>query len=571
MCGTEIEARRALEVVIRAAGSEGQGWWVLNTVPLRDRANSDADVVVGIPTLGLLIIEVKGWTRFTVDDHGRWTRPGEGQRPVDMKDGPFAQAQRQEYLMLSLLDRCRTERSLQPGPLPRIGSGVLFGNLHESEVNPVEWTNDLRFTLFRDTYCATSPPSHADAVRVLSRLKDVLRANAQPDRSIDNSVQRLAQIQQILAPTRRVKGLAAFVLDSHEGLNQLAETAMSEKANVLKGTSLYVEGAAGTGKTVLALQLGLQRSRLLRNPSLFVCYSPRLAEEIRTVRQGDHGSVWVFTPEELLIDTAGPDALAPFLAAESAAASAALEIAALTGSNAGPTPQQPRSYLGTDRFWDTLVTAIADAGHEFAAVVVDEAQDLWEPAFKYLSALTGSNSLFAVFVDPNQTTRRERAGLRWSQPEATLTGETIKLKRNFRNGDRIIEAVEQRFSIGYEQPPRGPLPAELFLFPYTNAEPLPDVVARHESELRDAGLDPVVLETGLTLEQRTSLSERGIAVSTVDSFKGLERKAVILALGNHRSPIDPNDEDLYVGMTRATVLLSLVYHASDAPLGRTAI
>jgi len=566
MCGTEIDARRALEEVIRLAGSEGRGWWVLNTIPLRDTSNSDADVVIGIPNVGLLILEVKGWTRFTVDEEGRWSRPGIGGQSVDMRDGPFAQAQRQEYLMLHLLDRCRTEGSLNRGDLPRIGSGVLFGNLTAGEVDSSEWVNDLRFTLFRNTFCPAVSPSEQESVEVLKRLRAMLSANMKPTRSTDNGVTRLDEIRRLLAPTRRVHGLAAFVIDAHDGLNRLAETAMTSIADVLTGKSLYVEGAAGTGKTVLALRLGLQRSQLTNRPSLYICYSPLLAEEIRTVRQDDGGSVLIFTPEELLSHVAGPASIEPFHEAESAAAAAALEIAEMMGSNADTEPNQPRSYLGSEVFWDRLVTAVADVGHEFAAVLVDEAQDLWEPAFKYLSALAGHDSLFAVFVDPNQTTRRERAGLTWTRPKATSTGSVLHLRRNFRNGDRIIDAIEECFKIGYERQPRGPLPAELILLPYNNADPLTDVVIRHESELRAAGLDPVVLVTGLNKEQWATLEAHQIAVHSVDSFKGLERKAVILALGRHHSPIDPNDEDLYVGMTRATVLLTIVHHSSHSPL-----
>ena len=564
MCGTEIEARRSLEAAISAAGRHGDGWWVLNTIPLRESENSDADVVVGIPNSGLLILEVKGWTRFTVDDRGRWRRPGAGGQMVDLGDGPFVQAQRQEYLLYEMLQRFRNDGLLGLGSLPRIGSGVLFGNLTGGEVDTTDWVNELRFTLFRDTFCPTIHPSEDEAVQLLNRLRALLGANTIPERQTDNSAPRLAQLHQLLAPTRRVSGLAAFVADSHEALNQLAEAAMSAKADVLTANSLYVEGAAGTGKTVLALQLGLQRSRSAERPSLYICYSPRLAEEIREVHQGGDGTVLIFTPEELLCSLAGHEAMEPFLRAEAEANEAALEVAELMGTSTEP--EQSRAYLGSDEFWDTLIAAVARSGDDFAAVVVDEAQDLWEPAFAYLSSLVGPNELFAVFVDPHQTTRRERAGLVWTQPTSTLDGQSIRLNRNFRNGDRIIDAVEQRFRIRYDRPPRGPLPAELMLRPYSNRDPLPGLVIRHAAELRDAGLDPVVLTTGVSVGEEAVLRANGITPFTVESFKGLERRAVILVLGNDTSPVDPNDEDLYVGMTRATVLLSLIFHASQAPL-----
>lgn len=465
---------------------------------------------------------------------------------------------------MDLLSRERRRGTLDAAPLPRIGSGVLFGNLSSMEIDTAGWATDLRFSLFRDTFCPGMKLAEHDAVQILNRLRAVLGANPVPERQTDNSASRLELICHLLAPTRRVSGLATFVADSHDSLNRITEAAMSAKAEVLASQSLYVVGAAGTGKTVLALQLGLQRSQAAGRPSLYVCFSPRLAAEIREVRQDGTGSVEICTPEELLLRHAGADAMEPFIRAEAEAAEAAREVAEVMGTTV--VPEQTRAYLGSDDFWNALVTAVAESGEDHPAVLIDEAQDLWEPAFTYLSSLVGIDGLFAVFVDPHQTTRRERAGLEWSQPESTLAGDIVTLNRNFRNGDRIIDAVEQRFRIGYDLPPRGPISAELLLMPYSNTDPMVDVVVRHETELRAAGLDPVVLISGVSEQQVAELEAAGITVSSVDAFKGLERRSVILVLARDVSPIDPHDEDLYVGMTRATVLLSLVFHTSQAPL-----
>lgn len=564
--GTEIEARRAIEEAIRIAGEKGLGWWVLNTIPLREKSNSDADVIVGIPNLGILILEVKGWVEFQVDDTGKWSRQGRDGTLVDAKDGPFVQAQRQEYLLKDRLERFRIDQKLESGPLPRIGSGVLFGNLTRKEVDASEWSNDLQFTIFGNEISLPQQPTVEDAVKILNILQAVLRANAIPDRSTDNRSERLKSVYRILAPTRRVKGLAAFVLDAHDTLDQLAETAMSSKAEVIGERILYVEGAAGTGKTVLALQLGLQRSRSSGRPSLYLCFSNNLSAEIRMIGGHDRDQLWVCTPEELLERVAGSTALEPFFSREAEAVEASRQVAELTGQDWQTNAEQPRSYLGSNTFWDTVVSSLANAGSEFAAILVDEAQDLWEPAFSYLSALASNESLFAVFVDPNQTTRRERAGLTWVRPESTIAGHSLQLKRNFRNGDRIIDAVEERFGIKYDRPPMGSAPAEVNLIPYSNADPMVVVVIRVESALRTAGLDPVVLTTGISAEDMNDFAAAGLQIHSVDSFKGLERKTVILVLGRQRSPIDPNDEDLYVGMTRASVLLTIIHHSSQAPL-----
>ena len=54
-------------------------------------------------------------------------------------------------------------------------------------------------------------------------------------------------------------------------------------------------------------------------------------------------------------------------------------------------------------------------------------------------------------------------------------------------------------------------------------------VIKNEWIINEKRLDPVVLKTGTSIEQDEALSARRRS-SPVDSFKGLERKAVILAL-----------------------------------------
>jgi hypothetical protein len=554
MCGSELDARRALQDVFQSAGSAADGWWVLNTISVGvAQGNTDLDLLVGIPNVGLLIIEVKGWTSFEVDDYGKWSYPkARGRQEVG--DGPYKQAEREEYLLLHLLSDLRGQQSLSNGDLPKVGSCVLFGNL-DSSIAEMSAINKPR-TLYRDTFCPTRTMTENDATTILQRLRSILTSQAQPVRSTSNTQSRLNEIRQLLSPLCSVRGLSIFLESSQIRIESLSEAALGERALAYEGNLLYVEGAAGTGKTCYALKLAVERSRGSGQLALFVCFSKRLAAEVRETPWLTSENVLIGTPEEILEHYGGQALLQDFLDQDIAATEAANQASALIGISV-PT-SLPRAYLESSKFAEALVAAVADSGVEFSAVLIDEAQDLYEPLLDGLSSLIDNQGLFAVFADPRQTTRRERSGLPWSKPSSLLNSDDQHLKMNYRNGDRIIDAVEHEFDINYGRPPRGAPPAEVLIETYRSVEEIPHLVSHVMEEMTTQGLNPVLLISGVQERELNALTSIGVEPIDVDEFKGLERKCVVLLLGPNPSPLDPNREDLYVGLTRATTYLIVI-------------
>jgi len=555
MCGTEVSARRALERVFELAGESASGWWVLNTTAVHvPNGNTDLDLLVGIPNTGLLIVEVKGWTAFDVNDEGKWSferRPGKFE---SAGTGPYAQAERCEYLLLDLLDLLRGSKDLPMGDLPKIGSAVLFGRLHSS-TTALPVLNRQR-TLFRDTFCP-SDMTEQQALKILSRLRAKLQEQFSPNRRTDNGVARLHNVYDCLRPLCSVRcGLAAFADESQIRIDALTEVAFEERASMYSGTRLYVEGAAGTGKTVLALKLAVERARLSGRPAIYVCYSTLLAQEVRQTPWIQQENVIIGTPEDLLESVGRSDLVEAAVDNETQALFAAQNAAALLGL---PVPVgRPRAYLDDPVFVEGLVRAMADAEIDSAAVVIDESQDFSDSMIEGLSTLAGPNDLVGVFVDPRQTTRRERALQAWKRPLCVDGGDVFTLTRNYRNGDRIIDVVESEFNIGYERPPRGASPAEVRIERYRSAKELPELVNGVVRSLKEDGLDPTVIVTGVQAAELTALVELGTNPQDVDAFKGLERRCVVLVQGAASNPLDPNREDVYVGLTRATTVLFVV-------------
>lgn len=331
---------------------------------------------------------------------------------------------------------------------------------------------------------------------------------------------------------------------------------------------LYVEGLAGTGKTVLALTLaGLhaQRVRSSGGSALYLCYSEPLAMELAATTGSYPGAsgVAIHTPESLfsaLVPNPRP-ALDRF--AEDAQHDAH-ELALLLGLDPPVAPS--RDYLDSAEFWEPVHAA----GPRFAAVLVDEAQDLTGPAFHALAALTEPDGLFAVLADPRQVTRAERAGRPWYRPTELAYATVRSLEHNFRNTRAIAEEVIARARVEY-----------LFL----ETAPAGREVGRlhwHDGRSLQAALDAAVAQVGAkggqdegavilvqddsSVPQLAALSQAGhyagVPVHTIDAYKGRECLMAILVLGpvTGMDAVGSSAEQLYVGLTRAVSHAIVIEH-----------
>jgi Rad3-related DNA helicase len=359
--------------------------------------------------------------------------------------------------------------------------------------------------------------------------------------------------------------LNCFISESVARIEQLSQTAFSERSAIYEGGRLLVRGAAGTGKTVYALQLAINRAGTSGMPALYVCYSEHLANHIRESAWNSWGNLVITTPEELLVDLAGTESLKPFLDLEAEQQRSLSELYALLGEE--PNKARARSYLDATKFGEQLIEAAAEAGARYSAVVVDEAQDFSDSLIDLFSLLVAPDGLFAAFVDPRQVTRRERGGAAWITPQSLRTATTQDLVKNYRNGDRIIDLVENEFSqLRYGRPVLGAPESIVDIREYSRASELPAVVQALIDELREADVHPSVLVSALGKEHLDELRRMGVNPVPVDDFKGLEDRAVVLVTGPSPNPLDPNREELYVGLTRANSYLGMVRRVRKPPI-----
>jgi DNA helicase IV len=252
------------------------------------------------------------------------------------------------------------------------------------------------------------------------------------------------------------------------------------------------------------------------------------------------------------------------------------ELAALIGSDAPPSP-------GSGGLAER---AAADPGWAYGNVVVDEAQELSEMAWRMLLRRCPSRSM-TVVGDLDQTGDPAGAAS-WAQVLGPHVGERFELVRltvNYRTPTEVMEAAEallaaHRPATGAGDRPRTRSVRSTGVAPWrvsTTAAELPERVARlaaQEVAALDEGRVAVIAPAELLPALSAALAvptepdpDRELVLTTPELAKGLEFDRVLIAdpaavlAGGTRGP-----SDLYVAMTRATQRLGLV-HPGPPPAG----
>ena len=476
------------------------------------RKDHEIDIAVVLPGAGVVVVEVKGGGVRHDGDSWRQQRQGQEHR-ID----PVRQALTAKYALRSYVEASR-----------RWGSR-----------SRVRWGHAvvLPYLALAADFSLPDCPRWAivgsrDMGDLVERLRRIGRDQNTRCRPVDvDDAHAIADILRGSSlPQRDLLGDAVEREDVADRLTQ-------EQAAVLDAIRLLprveVRGGAGSGKTWLAIE---QARRLTHagNRVALLCYSRGLAA---------------------------------FLTRRVAAFGNRKDRAAYVGTFHGlgtAWGAEPGSDDDSD-YWERrlpeqMVSLARDLppGQRFDAVVVDEAQDFadrWWPAL--LAALKDEETgrLYA-FSDEGQ-----RVFSRYGGAPAQLV--PIVLDHNLRNTRQIAESFNPLTPMRMRL--RGGDGPEVRLVECTPDEAL-DRADDEVDALLDAGWRPediVLLATGSRHPEQTGCQAQGqdeYWVSFWDSdqvfyghvlgFKGLERRAVVLAL-NEARPSERSRERLYVGLSRA--------------------
>ena len=516
------QGRWAENQVFDAFRKLDEEWQCYYSVPWQSRrkgrqGDGEADFVLVHPKDGLFVAEVKGGSTIELKN-GEWLTWSQG-TPKPIKN-PFEQAKDSKYVLWEHL----------VARIPSLPKGVTLGHFvvfpsHEQEGDLGPDGHRILILDEKDLY---------DPIRAVGRIAHHWNSSSTFSRL--NPAQ-LREIKQVLAPDVRIKRTLRFqVEDMNEKLNQLTDAQARSMRMFRKQRRAMVLGAAGTGKTVLAMA----RARELAADgfrTLLVCFNHPLGERLRDEMSG----------EKMIV------------------AGSFHAICKDFTEKANMLPPGP-----IDRKWwdvdlpETFSEAAFALGRQFDAIVIDEAQDFHPDWWDYLELafVNPGDGVLAVFADSNQDIYRGQ----WKAP---FDGDPIVLETNCRNTVEIAERTNSLLDV--EQPTLG-TPGIAPTFKEAETE-------NQSAKALEASLRKFLAEDGLRSEQVVLLSTRRadvealvglhvggievgdgtdgtVLVETVHRFKGLEADAIVLVL--HEQDPDELRRLAYVGMSRARVLLHVI-------------
>ncbi len=495
----------------------------------RNRRDSDgeADFVILHPTLGLLVIEVKGG-QITVDGStGQWNSTDTRGHVHNIKN-PFDQARNSMHSVVGLI----RESPATQGASFAFTYGAAFPSVRIDDhpfgagIDPTMWMGS----------------SDLNAIEAAVR-----RMYGSPGNQLKLNQSDIAAIVDLIRPTRQIHrlGLAAEMLEGEEEVVELTERQYDLLHFMQSQRRARIEGCAGSGKTMLAIEKA-RRLAMQGFDVLLTCYNKGLSgwlqQRMRIDGRPEFERVTVQHYHDL----------------------------AMTMCNAAGTPQTVPSGVDASGFWEwDLPQAFMDAiarlpDRRYDAIVVDEGQDFATEWWITLEELLRDPEVgvFYIFHDDNQRIYH-RSG------EMPVPNAPYSLDTNCRNTMRIHEAVMDYYQDTPKPRAGGPPGRQMQVVPRgpSDSETLRGVVA----DLVDGeGLKPdnmVVLtpksrsrsslKEGMKLGNRSltwedDASGAAIRVSTIHAFKGLERDVVILAEADELTrKREERDMLCYVGLSRA--------------------
>lgn len=550
---TPSSAERRLFNLLKNDPDTG-GWTVLHSLGLAHRQGKpygEIDFVVIVPEGGVVCLEVKGGKISCRE--GIWFTRGRSYRECELKKSPFLQAREG---MFALRDAIISKfgRNSEEGLCPCV-YGVVFPDVMCPPVTPeferadVIDSDDLRMPISISVtrILQNQLKSYTLSKPLSSTLKNI-RTYLRPD--FDLVITRSTMIR------RAEEEIIRLTSEQCRRLDELEEN-----------PRCFFEGAAGTGKTLLACEFA-RRSALKGDSVLFLCYNRTLGGWLkhRMEETMPGGSIRVGSFFQVLRSVIlESDYSEEYIESENNAAS--------------------------DDFVDNLILfglmALENIETPYDTVVIDEAQDLIGENTLDIFDLWLRGGLaggkWAFFGDfCRQDIYGDRSMAKKNIDDRRVSFVRARLSRNCRNSKQI--ATETAYISGFDNLPyhvtdQEGLPVQYYYWKSHDMQAARieeviqkmlnedvaygDIVVLGMKKLENSVLKDRIHIGGLRILDISGKNDfkvpgKTLLYSTVHSFKGMESPVVLLADVSFASH-EEIQSLLYVGMSRARSLLCVFF------------
>ncbi len=534
----KTEGRKAERAVLDALSNLDDKWTVFHSLEWRELDRHDgerigeADVVLFHPDLGILCIEIK--SGGVICENGQWFHESfmDGTR-MPMRLSPFSQSRRN---MIAVRDK------LARTPLGREA-------LRETALTYTVWFPDL-------TWTAPLPPDVPNGSFILDsrharntgqHLKSLM-TQARPNAKSWSPQQAEILVRTLAPEVNLIVPLGVRIGELRDRFIKPVKEQISIINALRKQKRLLVEGCAGSGKTVLAVQLAREHA-LAGKKVLFTCFNKNLADHIAAEFS-----------ESLPVDVLNFHKLVETLC-----------------NKHGIAFEVPKERDAQVKFFDSVCPELLYQATQFIedrydTLIVDEAFDFKPDWWVALEALGRDDKSFYVFFDKNQCIfPGERP---WSPP---FEAEPVVLDVNVRNTRPIGDYALKLGNLSGT----GTYAVEAGLAPvvktYKDASEIAPLLRSMIQELIGKGkvaaesivvLSPYkyssdhllikdLVEKDGILTTATNDGTGKVRFGTIQAFKGLEADVVILCGIDGKLPAC-SPATLYVGATRARAMLQVI-------------
>lgn len=475
--------------------------------------DGECDFIVTDEQFGVLFIEVKGGSVRKDENNNWWSGSNKIKNPI-------RQCNKSMY---SIMDEFRARWKMKHGndDYPRFfyDSFAFFPDVNNDKGGYLGAEYDERKFGFR---------------KDLKNLeKKVISFFLQGKDDIDKHEELGSQAQTILHEIfTKPFNFERKISDEIEDNNLHIESLTKEQFEILEGQhsawkSLWCEGPAGSGKTVIAVKKFLKEYNKRQNEKLiFLCKNKEISQKIK---------------QRIITEIKDIDKNRIFIGTFDAFCSKLLREEGIVFD-----------IDDKDRAYDQVFDITSSKQSEYDAIIIDESQDFDSIWWTIIENLRGHNSLLWVFGDANQRI--------WSTKKPDLqniTDEAVFLTHIMRNS-KIIAKKSLCFydGGGHNIKLDGPMSNKFEIKPTTN---FIQAIKETCKKLCFEGVEQNEIVI-LASDKDIGAEFNEFKVTSIYAYKGMEADCVIFIIDDINKF---NLEQLYVGITRAKTFLQILCKPED--------